>query len=178
MIFLVQTAPPPNKPAVTHLYLLEDSPHHQWCGFATKKDWNAWLSDEKNYSLANAIVDFTGARISVIKIQWEAESGDSATIDTYHLTGGTIRTLQRRTNVLPGDTAKFQTYVITNGKARLQSTELRQLSTGKLISRSDALIFQQEVVTRPDGFPFSPLFDAQHLSDIRAKKPTCIAVQQ
>jgi hypothetical protein len=173
--FLLQPAP---AAKTTHLYLLEDSPHQQWCGFADRKSWEAWLKDEKNYSLDNAIVDFVDGHISVIKWQGEAESGDSVVIDTYSFAGGAIRRLHRRMNVLPGDTTETQIFLIRNGKAKLQSTVIRRLSTGKLLKHSDSLMPQTDVVTDMGGFPFAPLLDAQHLSEIRAKKPSCVAAKQ
>ena len=169
--FLLQAAPVARK---THIYLLKDSPHQQWCSFADRKAWQAWLNDEKNYSLDNAIVDLVDGGISVIKLQQESESQDSAIIDTYFLSGDKVQRLSRRMNVLPGDTTETQIFLIQDGRPKLQSTVIRRLSNGAPLKRSQSMMPQTEIITSFNGFPFASLLDAEHVKELQAKKQLCL----
>jgi hypothetical protein len=157
------------------VYFLKDDSHKQWCGYASESRFKSQIQALVARVVGGA--DYTGGRISRVRVTETDETDDWAVNDDYTISNnGKIKTLKRTINILPENNSEEQLFLIQNGKAIKQRSIFHALGMGKTPQKSVDWFKAPPVVTNIGAFPFSALIGSKR-TEVWSKGDTCIRIE-
>ena len=163
------------KAAPASVFLVHDDPHKEWCAFTSESSWRSRVDSSEATTVGT--LNYSDSRLISIDVTTDDEAGDWTVFDHYTVTKtGSLERLDRRANILPGRRSALETYALVDGKARLQSRETKDLTSGEKLTSGETWLPKVRIALRLTDFQFAPLAQTKY-SEILSKGKVCAATR-